>query len=95
MKQHLCKPSILQNENLFVEDNTFSKFGRQQGDTFRLKGTNFYYRFSYGKWFKRVEYIEVAILFEEMFDELMIDEKISNQFKELVLFNLVELRKID
>lgn len=91
------KNKILQDGNLFIKFPDYRRgYSPHVPDIymFRLKETNLYYIATTKSWAKRIEYTESLMTFEDLFNELVIDEMISNQRKELILFNLVDLRNL-
>ena len=91
------KNMILFNTDLFFKYPDSRKSGLSNLSAYsfyRLQGTNFYFFDLSQRWVKKLEYTEIDMPFEDIFNELIVDKNISDKRKELILFNLVDLRNL-
>lgn len=78
---------ILLDKKLFIQ--------RYDTRCFILKGTTFEYFAGSAKWFRPIQFdIIKSYSFEEIFEEIIISNGISNDRKDLILFHLVELSNL-
>lgn len=89
---------ILFNHNLFIQDSfscrNWVTNSWDKHTLFRLKETNFCYDDATHSWLRKVEYTVQSISFENLFLEIIEGDWVSDKTKELILFNLVDLRKL-